>query len=181
MTRAMLTASIALTVCCVGGRCAAAQVGTEIGASASGISSFNLFDSGGSERGPSELQLDIATPLTREWSIEGLVSVARTATLFATEVGGEYGVLFKRYAAPERRASGFFSVGLLGLYDHTSSRFGTELSGTPPMLPLVGGGVRARLNSRLAVEVGAGGLFWEYLPIGLRFNTGIAIRVGDPP
>src|SRR5205814_2026320 len=144
-------ASVALTAFFVGGGCASAQASTEIGASAGGIAYFNLFDTGGPQLGPAELQLDIATPLTKESSIEGLFSATRTTTPFATEVRGEYGVLFKRYATPERRASGFFSAGLLGLYEHNSNRFGTYLSGVPPMLPLVGGGVRARLNSRFAV------------------------------
>jgi hypothetical protein len=177
MTKTLVTALACAGLFGVMTMPAEAQIKPEIGAAAVETIAFNFDEPGPGRRFP-ELQLHIATPLTDTWALAGVFSINRTTVPYETRVEGEYGMVFKRYSAPKDVASPFFSVGLLGRYSHRQGRFGTDVEGFAPMLPTIGGGVRARINSRLAVEAGGEAAFYLFVPVFTRLSVGVAVPIG---
>jgi hypothetical protein len=154
-----------------GGRPASAQVGPEIGVAVGGLSTADL-DVRGDGAGSGNVEFHVVAPLDAKWTLEGLLAYGRSRQQRSE---GAVGVLFKRYSRPEDGASMFFSIGALGLY---SGLYRPQFLGPLPLIPTVGGGLRVRINERLAFEADTGALFFLWIPYGLRGTAGLSLALG---
>ena len=118
-------------------------------------------------------ELRVSVPVNERDDVETFGGIGRPWG----ETIGFYGVMFKRHLRrtdTRRGLQPYFSVGGAGVI----AVAGSDSFVTPPLVPLVGGGVEQRIHQRISVRVEAQALVAIIIPVGVRVMAGVSVPIG---
>jgi hypothetical protein len=149
----------------------------ELGVGVTGVKLFPVLDN--DAQTDRDIDVRVTTPLTRRFAVEGFVTVGRYRNQWRErEERGFYGVQIKQRLAGAGgdRLHAFVTYGAAGQYSRVHLFGRTEHHGTPPWLPLAGGGFQQMLGgSRAAFRIEGQAVLFAVVPFGVRVSAGLSI------
>jgi hypothetical protein len=159
----------------------------QVGCSLDAVGAWTVYGGGGL----AFADVRVGVPFTRRFTFESYVTIPRKDY---EGYMGLYGFQLKQRLLRASSATReiFLVYGGSGVYEHTperEERYTTSTGRTqvytvrsstfvsPPLVPMVGGGVQQSLTERFSIRVDAQGLVWPY-PLGVIARASVGVSVG---
>jgi hypothetical protein len=191
LLRTLNLTAIVLTLECALASAQPQRPPIELGVGISGLAAVPYEDFGVPEQSPAA-EVRVTIPLSPRFSIEGQTSLSPHRHELGSGIDGFYSIQIKQrlVSGTRGRFHPFLTYGSLGFYEHERIRpySTTAPNGSTTTYPgysyssldgpyglVLGGGVQYELGAHAAWRTEAQMISFLWIPLGVRFSTGISI------